>query len=231
MIAVIAVALAIFITFFSEASFASIGSSLCKNQSDYNCYVVKRGDTWDKLFPNSQQKDLVMRVNRMNTRLHSGMRIAIPKNLGSADLMDYAPFPRQINPPGEKMILVSVSPSVLAWGAYNAQGVLQNWGPVSGGKGWCADVNRGCGTKAGKFAIYNKGGAGCKSSKFPIPRGGAPMPYCMFFHGGFALHGSYEVPGYNASHGCVRLFISDARWLNQEFSNGSRVIVVVRGRS
>jgi len=32
----------------------------------------------------------------------------------------------------------------------------------------------------------------------------------MFFHGGFALHGSPSVPGYNASHGCVRLFDDDA---------------------
>ena len=43
------------------------------------------------------------------------------------------------------------------------------------------------------------------------------MPYCMFFHTGFALHGSYEVPGYNASHGCVRLYKEDAKWLNEEF--------------
>lgn len=43
------------------------------------------------------------------------------------------------------------------------------------------------------------------------------MPYCMFFHGGYALHGSYKVPGYDDSHGCIRLFIDDARWLNEEF--------------
>ena len=76
-------------------------------------------------------------------------------------------------------------------------------------------------------AIYNKGGAGCASSKFPVGRGGAPMPYCMFFHGGYALHGSYEVPGYHASHGCIRLFVDDAAWLNEEFSYDSRVRVFV----
>ena len=228
MIAVIAVTVTVILLFFSSVSFASISSSLCKDSSRYTCYKVQRGDSWNKLFPNAQQKDLVMRVNRINIRLHPGMKIAIPRNLSSADVMDYAPFPRQINPPGTKMIIVSLSPAILAWGAYSSQGVLQAWGPASGGKGWCADVNRGCNTKSGKFAIYNKGGAGCKSSKFPIPRGGAPMPYCMFFYGGFALHGSYEVPGYNASHGCVRLFIPDARWLNQEFATGSRVTIIVR---
>ncbi len=52
------------------------------------------------------------------------------------------------------------------------------------------------------------------------------MPYCMFFHGGYALHGSYELPGYNASHGCVRMYKADAEWLNQSFLRiGSKVIV------
>ena len=35
----------------------------------------------------------------------------------------------------------------------------------------------------------------------------APMPYAIFFRGGFAIHGTYEVGslGRPASHGCVRL--------------------------
>jgi lipoprotein-anchoring transpeptidase ErfK/SrfK len=36
---------------------------------------------------------------------------------------------------------------------------------------------------------------------------GSPMPHSIFFHGGFAIHGSYETGrlGRPASHGCVRL--------------------------
>jgi lipoprotein-anchoring transpeptidase ErfK/SrfK len=35
----------------------------------------------------------------------------------------------------------------------------------------------------------------------------SPMPYSIFFHGGYAIHGSYERRslGRPASHGCVRL--------------------------
>jgi len=35
----------------------------------------------------------------------------------------------------------------------------------------------------------------------------SPMPYSIFFHGGYAIHGSYERRsiGHPASHGCVRL--------------------------
>ena len=40
----------------------------------------------------------------------------------------------------------------------------------------------------------------------------SPMPYSIFFHGGFAIHGSYEIArlGGPASHGCVRLHPSHA---------------------
>ncbi len=40
----------------------------------------------------------------------------------------------------------------------------------------------------------------------------SPMPYAIFFHGGFAIHGSYEISrlGGPASHGCVRLHPANA---------------------
>ena len=40
----------------------------------------------------------------------------------------------------------------------------------------------------------------------------SPMPHSIFFHGGFAIHGSYEISrlGGPASHGCVRLHPSNA---------------------
>src|SRR6266508_5816667 len=40
----------------------------------------------------------------------------------------------------------------------------------------------------------------------------SPMPYSIFFHGGYAIHGSYEINrlGGPASHGCIRLHPSNA---------------------
>ena len=40
----------------------------------------------------------------------------------------------------------------------------------------------------------------------------SPMPYSIFFRGGFAIHGSYEISrlGGPASHGCVRLHPANA---------------------
>ena len=200
------------------------GVRLCKMTASFTCYRVRRGDTWEKLFPDPREQDIVMRVNRIGIPLESGMHLAIPKNLETADAMQFSPFPAQISAPGEKVIFVSLGQ--MAWGAYDSNGTLVKWGPASSARGYCPDIHHGCHTTTGKFAIYQKEGEGCFSTKYPVGRGGAPMPYCMFFHGGFALHGSYEVPGYNASHGCVRLLVDDAQWLNEEFTDiGTPVIV------
>ncbi|MBX9586991.1 MAG: L,D-transpeptidase [Gammaproteobacteria bacterium] len=113
------------------------------------------------------------------------------------------------------------------WMAYNSSGELVGSGKASGGKGYCPDTKRRCKTPSGTFRVYSMGGPGCVSTKFPIGRGGAPMPYCMFFHGGFAIHGSYDVPNHNASHGCIRVEPSAARWL-QENVIGIGTTVIVR---
>ncbi len=43
----------------------------------------------------------------------------------------------------------------------------------------------------------------------------SPMPHSIFFYGGYAIHGTYEIKrlGRRASHGCIRLHPSNARRL------------------
>jgi hypothetical protein len=43
----------------------------------------------------------------------------------------------------------------------------------------------------------------------------SPMPYSIFFDGGYAIHGSYEISrlGHPASHGCIRLHPENAATL------------------
>ncbi len=123
-----------------------------------------------------------------------------------------APFPSKISSSN----IIKVDLGQLAWGAYDDGGNLVKWGRASGGKNYCADINKGCKTVTGTFTIYRKQGSECKSNRFPVGKGGAPMPYCMHFHGAYAMHGG-QVPNYNASHGCVRLVHEDAQWLNEDF--------------
>ena len=118
------------------------------------------------------------------------------------------------------------NPRTTQWQAINDHGKVVRSGHGSGGRGYCPDIHRSCRTPTGVFSVHSKGGPGCKSSIYPVGRGGAPMPYCMFFSRYYALHGSYEVPSYNASHGCIRLYPSDARWLSNNFVHiGTEVVV------
>jgi lipoprotein-anchoring transpeptidase ErfK/SrfK len=62
---------------------------------------------------------------------------------------------------------------------------------------------------------------------------GSPMPYSIFFHGGYAIHGTNYVKslGRPASHGCVRLHPSNAAALFslvQRHGPGNTSIVINR---
>lgn len=186
------------------------GKHLCSS-SEYKCLPITRGDSWTSLFPDERERELVQRLNRTNQGLWNRSWILIPRDL-KKDYMTYAPLPAQNNYNNKKTIIVSYKEQ--AFGAYDETGKLVHWGPVSPGK-------PGTRTAIGEnFQVYRKGGANCWSKKFE-----ATIPYCMFFHGGFALHG-FTMPGYPASHGCVRMYNEDAKWLNKEFADyKTRVIV------
>lgn len=131
-------------------------------------------------------------------------------------------LPQQISSSADTIV---VDPSVHAWGAYSG-GRLVKAGLASAGSNYCKDLHRPCRTRAGYYHIQSLGSAGCKSTRFPLGKGGAPMPYCMYFNGNFALHGSYELAEGNISHGCVRMHVDDARWIRYNFARvGTPVIV------
>jgi len=69
---------------------------------------------------------------------------------------------------------------------------------------------RGYGTPAGTFHPQRMA-----ARWFSTVYYNAPMPHAIFFRGGFAIHGSYDIArlGGPASHGCIRLHPSDAATL------------------
>jgi len=153
-----------------------------------------------------------------------------PATAGSADGDSASPA---VTP--EKVLVFD--PKLLAWAAYDENGDLVRWGPAAGGKDYCPDVERGCHTRVGAFRVYVKGGPNFKSGKYPVDCGEpdengkteacAPMPWFMGFASpGYGFHASGNVPGRNASHGCVRLYYEDAEWLNQRFVEiGTKVVI------
>jgi hypothetical protein len=117
------------------------------------------------------------------------------------------------------------NPNSQRWAVYERDGSLVRTGHGSAGRHYCPDVRRGCKTPSGTYSLRAKMGPGFRSSRYPLPRGGAPMPYAMFFSKYYAIHGSNDVPHYNASHGCVRVYTSDARWLSGYLPYGSTIII------
>ncbi len=190
------------------------GPELCK-YPQYSCVKVQRSQSWQSMFPDEKERDIVQRLNRNYNHLWAGKTIAIPKNLKYLSIFDVAPFPLKIKSDGEKQVIVDQDK--LAWVAYDKYGNMVKWGPIASGSTKCSDSNRACLTMTGIFRFFSKENQNCRSNVYPIGRGGAKMPYCMYFHKGFAMHGSNDMPGYRASHGCVRMFTRDAKWLNQNF--------------
>lgn len=133
---------------------------------------------------------------------------------GSSFATEGAPLPQRIKRYDEKIILVN--PATHVWGAYAANGVLLRWGIATAGAEECSDSDSSCRTKVGEFRIYSLGNSSCASNKYDD----APMPYCMFFNGGQAIHGSSDIQFNNVSHGCIRLHIDDAEWLRYKFAEG-----------
>src|SRR6266404_5748703 len=77
--------------------------SLCQIPG-FTCMRVKGGQTWESLFPDERERGIIMRINRTNSQLYRGIVIKVPDDLLFADVLDYAPFPRSIEAPEEKLI-------------------------------------------------------------------------------------------------------------------------------
>jgi hypothetical protein len=80
-------------------------------------------------------------------------------------------------------------------------------------------------TRTGTFTVFRRD-KDHRSNLF-----GSPMPYSQFFSGGQALHGSRNMmdPYEGHSHGCVNMFVEDARQL-WSLTHDRRLRVHVYGR-
>lgn len=86
---------------------------------------------------------------------------------------------------------------------------------------------RGRETPSGNFRILEKDKFHI-SNKYPEPHGGARMPYMLrLTNGGIAIHQGH-LPGYPASHGCIRVSKSTALKLWRWAGVGTRVSILGR---
>jgi len=84
--------------------------------------------------------------------------------------------------------------------------------PISSGK-------PGYSTPAGTFSVFRKE---LNSWSYPYS---VWLPWASYFNGGIAFHESDSVPGYPASHGCVRIPAASARYAYRFADYGRKVLV------
>jgi L,D-transpeptidase ErfK/SrfK len=206
-----------------QASQTNYASTLCHDDA-YFCEKVKPKDTWASLWPDFQERENIMRLNRSNIALKYREWVAIPKDM-STPYMDLSPLPSHMETHHKKLLFVDLEK--FAFGAYDTDGNLIYWGPASGGATVCNDSSQSCETKRGEFQIYRLHGKDCISHEYPIEtHGGAAMPYCMYYYKGFAIHASTLTGFMNRSKGCVRVFYDDAKWLYERFVKYKTAVIV-----
>jgi lipoprotein-anchoring transpeptidase ErfK/SrfK len=143
---------------------------------------------------------LVLKLNRLDPKhVRKGTTLVVPD--APAELIAFSPFPQELEMGGSLPKLILVSREAQAFGAYEA-GKLVYWGPTSTGK-------KSTQTPAG---LYHTNWKKKETRSTVNPTWILPWAFNLDNLGGIAFH-EYDLPGFPASHGCVRLLNQDAQWI------------------
>lgn len=142
----------------------------------------------------------ILKLNRIDlAHARAGDTLVVPTRTGPE--MSFAPFPEAVSALDSVPRLLAVSQRVQAFGAYE-HGRLIYWGPTSTGKAKTPTPN------ALYFTNWKR--------KQTVSSDNDEWLLKWYFNfenqRGISFH-EYELPGYPASHACVRLMSADAEWL------------------
>jgi len=192
-------------------------AKIFRKEIKYNVDSLKTKSNIDSLFNSYSEDQLntILALNRIEkNNLRSKKPIIIPE-CASDDFNTYSPFPENINFLQCIPKTVLISQRVQAFGLYE-NGELIKWGPVSTGKNSTKTPN---GLNYGNYKAKRKISTVDESWVLPY--------YFNFMNfEGVGVH-QYALPGYPASHGCVRLYMDDAKyifdWANMWDVEGSEI--------
>lgn len=221
----------------SNISFAHItyANKLCPNQiySDLTCIKIKKIDTWNSLsnFYGITQIQL-MNLNRTNKLIvNQWLIVPIKYNISYDEYLRYSGLPRIDVYHNTIDYSVVVDPNNLVWGLYKDYNLVA-WGTAISGADKCIKKNglANCHSPIGTFKILSKKGLYYRSTMYPInckKKQCALMPYAMHIkYSGEAIHSSNDIPGYNASHGCIRVIFEDIKLLSKILSINSQITIL-----
>lgn len=144
--------------------------------------------------------EAILRVNRIDlAHLREGAMLMVPDTLASASAL--SPFPEALGDSWIPPRLLLVSKRVQAFAAYEG-GTLVRWGATSTGR-------RETPTPAGLFATNwrSKLRRSSDNANWLLPW------YVNFVNSSGVSFHQFALPGYPASHACVRLLMDDAKWV------------------
>ena len=188
-----------------------VGASFAKDVPEgFEIYKITKGDSLGKIAPN-EHHELIMKVNKFDRRhLPVGKKILIPTDFEKA--VEFTPVPKYCEETSDSERSVHIFLDTQYFGAYE-NGRLVFWGPISSGKG-------GRGTRPGKFEATSK-----ELMHRSRLYNNAPMPFSVNLSGtNYFLH-QQDLPGYPASHGCIRLLREDAKKIYDWIKKNDPVII------
>jgi hypothetical protein len=143
---------------------------------------------------------LVLDINRIDvSHIRKGAVLMVPDDF--SDPAIFAPFPEVLSSAYIVPKLMVVSQQMQAFGVYE-YGMLVRWGPVSTGKALTPTPSR----------LYFTNWKGLSVTSTVDDAWVMPWYFNLENKLGVSMH-QYELPGYPASHACVRLLEDDAIWL------------------
>lgn len=183
-----------------------IQDSIEKNRVTYRTLIFPKNkkDSTMSAFNEEFSKDeqnIILALNRLDTKNKwRADTLSIPDKFDTT-LMSYSPFPVQLSILEKVKKIAMFSYPIQAYALYE-NGKLIKWGPTSLGKK-AAQTKRGL-----MFANWKK------ELAISTVDSDWKLPYNVNIHNtlGIGWH-EYDLPGYPASHSCLRLLHDDAKYL------------------
>lgn len=218
--------------FYSGGVFAATGKIITDQNGvsfEVKTVKIKKGDSYYKLFKKNWR--LVRALNKIDEKnLRIGLEIIFPASDNDWEkAKKWAPLPKNYQPFKNRQKAILVDLKSQYFGAYE-RGKLKFFGPISSGSEKCfkiikkngeeIEVESNCETPAGFFRSMARHENHVSSEYQDAEGNGVPMPYAVMFtiqkdpdkniKTAFWIHGG-ALPGYPASHGCVRVLVEDAK--------------------
>jgi hypothetical protein len=147
-----------------------------------------------------EKMSILFKINRRDLKhLKMGDSVVIPLN--GNDEMIYSPYPAHISALDSVKKILLVSRQVQAFGAYE-NGKLVKWGPTSTGKKATPTPE----------ALFHTNWKSLETHSTVDEAWILKWYFNLDNREGISLH-EYDLPGYPASHSCIRLLSPDAQWI------------------